>query len=172
MRAFLVAGSAMNAEKNKVVSFHYSVTGEDGEVVDSSRERGEPLSVLLGHGNIIPGLDKALDGRAAGDIFTVDVAPEEAYGQRNADAKQRVPKKYFQGAQKLKAGDVTVLSLKEGGHRVVTVLKVGMTAVDVDLNHPLAGQKLTFDVEVTDVREPEAVELQHGHAHGKGGHAH
>lgn len=67
---------------------------------------------------------------------------------------------------------MTVLSLKEGGQRIVTVLKVGMTAVDVDLNHPLAGQKLKFDVEVTDVREPEAVELQHGHAHGTGGHAH
>lgn len=162
----------MNAEKNKVVSFHYTVTGEDGEVVDSSRERGEPLSVLLGHGNIIPGLEKALDGRAAGDMFTVEIPAEDAYGARNPDAKQRVPKKYFQGAQKLKAGDVTVLSLKEGGHRVVTVIKVGMTAVDVDLNHPLAGQKLTFDVEVTGIREPEPVELQHGHAHGKGGHEH
>lgn len=162
----------MNAEKNKVVSFHYTVTGEDGEVVDNSRDRGQPLSVLLGHGNIIPGLERALEGHAVGDKFDVEIEPADAYGQRNPDAKQRVPRKYFPGANKIKVGDVTVLSLKEGGQRIVTVLKVGMTAVDVDLNHPLAGQKLKFDVEVTDVREPEAVELQHGHAHGTGGHAH
>ncbi|MBN8741535.1 MAG: peptidylprolyl isomerase [Lysobacterales bacterium 69-70] len=162
----------MNAEKNKVVSFHYTVTGEDGETVDNSRDRGQPLAVLLGHGNIIPGLERALEGRAVGDKFQVEVEPADAYGPRNPDAKQRVPKKYFQGAAKLKVGDVTVLSLKEGGQRIVTVLKVGMTAIDVDLNHPLAGQKLTFDVELTDVREPEPVELQHGHAHGTGGHAH
>lgn len=162
----------MNAEKNKVVSFHYTVTGEDGGTVDNSHDRGEPLAVLLGHGNIIPGLEKALEGRAVGDKFEVEIAPEEAYGARNPEAKQRVPKKYFQGAQKLKVGDVTVLGLKEGGQRVVTVLKVGMTAIDVDLNHPLAGQKLTFDVEVTGVRDAEPVELQHRHAHGSGGHSH
>jgi FKBP-type peptidyl-prolyl cis-trans isomerase SlyD len=162
----------MNAEKNKVVSFHYTVTGEDGEIVDNSRERGEPMAVLLGHGNIIAGLEKALEGRAVGDRFDVEVEPEEAYGLRNPDSKQRVPKKYFQGAQKLKAGDVTVLGLKQGGQRIVTVVKVGMTAIDVDLNHPLAGQKLKFDVELTGVRDAEPVELQHRHAHGSGGHAH
>jgi len=162
----------MNAEKNKVVSFHYTVTGEDGAVVDSSRERSEPLAVLLGHGNIIAGLEKALEGRAVGEKFEVEIEPAEAYGLRDPGAKQRVPKKYFQGAAKLKAGDVTVLGLKQGGQRVVTVVKVGMTAIDVDLNHPLAGQKLKFDVELTGVREPEPVELQHGHAHGSGGHAH
>lgn len=85
----------MNAEKNKVVSFHYTVTGEDGEVVDNSRDRGQPLSVLLGHGNIIPGLERALEGRAVGDKFDVEVEPADAYGQRNPDAKQRVPRKYF-----------------------------------------------------------------------------
>lgn len=162
----------MIAERNKVVSFHYTVTGEDGEIVDNSHERGEPLAVLLGHGNIVPGLEKALEGRAVGDRFDVEVAPEDAYGPRNPDAKQRVPKKYFPGAQKLKVGDVTVLGLKEGGRRIVTVLKVGMTAVDVDLNHPLAGQKLKFDVELVAVRDAEPVELQHRHAHGSGGHAH
>lgn len=162
----------MNAEKNKVVSFHYTVVGEDGNVVDNSRERPAPLSILLGHGNIIPGLEKALEGRAAGDKFEVELSSEEAYGPRNPDSKQRVPKKYFSGAQKLKAGDVTVLSLKGGGHRVVTVLKVGMTAVDVDLNHPLAGQKLKFDVELTGVRDAQPEEIAHGHAHGPGGNEH
>lgn len=162
----------MNAEKDKVVSFHYSLTDGSGEVVDSSQTRGQPLMVLLGHGNIIPALDQALVGRAVGDKFEVTATPEEGYGPRNEDAKQRVPKKYFQNGNKLKAGDVTVLALKQGGQRVVTVLKVGMTAVDVDLNHPLAGQTLKFDVEVTDVRDADESELAHGHAHGDGGAGH
>ncbi|TDR38743.1 FKBP-type peptidyl prolyl cis-trans isomerase /apo-metallochaperone SlyD [Tahibacter aquaticus] len=162
----------MIAENNKVVSFHYTVTGEDGETVDSSRVRAEPLSILLGHGNIIPGLEKALQGKSAGDKFETEVACDEAYGPRNQEAQQRVPKKYFAGAQKLKVGDVTVLSLKQGGQRMVTVVKVGMTTIDVDLNHPLAGQNLKFDVEVVGVRDAEEVELQHRHAHGAGGHEH
>jgi FKBP-type peptidyl-prolyl cis-trans isomerase SlyD len=162
----------MNAEKNKVVSFHYSVADESGEVVDSSRERGEPLVVLLGHGNIIPGLENALEGRAVGETFSVSVPPEQAYGARNPDAIQRVPKKYFQQADRLQPGMVTALGLKDGGHRVVTVVKVGMTAVDVDLNHPMAGQTLKFDVEVTEVRDASDEERSHGHAHGPGGHDH
>ncbi|MDC8011842.1 FKBP-type peptidyl-prolyl cis-trans isomerase [Tahibacter soli] len=162
----------MIAEKDKIVSFHYSLTDESGEVVDSSQTRGVPLSVLLGHGNIIPAMDKALVGKTAGDKFEVVAAPDEAYGPRNDDAKQRVPKKYFQNGAKLKAGDVTVLALKQGGQRVVTVLKVGMTAIDVDLNHPLAGQTLKFDVEVVSVRDPDESELAHGHAHGDGGAGH
>jgi FKBP-type peptidyl-prolyl cis-trans isomerase SlyD len=161
----------MNAEKNKVVSFHYTVFGEDGDIVDSSRER-EAVSILLGHGNVVPGVEKALYGHAAGDIFDVLVEPEDAYGPRQPDSKQRVPKKYFEGGDKLKAGDTTVLSLKGGGHRVVTVLKVGMTAIDVDLNHPMAGKKLKFDIEVTAVRDALPEEIQHGHAHGPGGSGH
>lgn len=162
----------MIAENNKVVSFHYTVTGEDGETVDSSRVRAEPLSILLGHGNIIPGLEKELIGKTVGDKFETTVAPEEAYGARDENARQRVPKKYFSGANKLKVGDVTVLGLKQGGQRMVTVVKVGMTAIDVDLNHPLAGQTLKFEVEVTGVRDAEEVEIQHRHAHGAGGHQH
>ncbi|MEO8671594.1 MAG: peptidylprolyl isomerase [Tahibacter sp.] len=162
----------MKAEKNKVVSFHYTVADESGETVDSSREKGTPLSILLGHGNVIPGLEAALEGRAAGDSFDVTVNPEQAYGPRNDNMQQRVPKKYFQQGNKLKKGDVTVLALKDGGQRVVTVVKVGMTAVDVDLNHPLAGQALKFDVEVTDVRDGSEEEVAHGHVHGEGGHQH
>lgn len=162
----------MKVEQNKVVSFHYSVADESGETVDSSRERGEPLTILAGHGNIIPGLEKALDGRVAGDSFKITVPAAEAYGARNEDMVQRVPKKYFQQGDRLKAGDVTVLALKDGGHRVVTVKKVGMTAIDVDLNHPMAGKDLSFDVEVTDVREASEEEIAHGHVHGPGGHQH
>ena len=162
----------MNAEKDKIVSFHYILTDETGEVVDSSRERGTPLAVLLGRGNVIAAMDKALTGKAVGDKFEVVAPPEEAYGARNDDATQRVPKKYFQNGNKLKVGDVTVLQLKQGGQRVVTVVKVGMTAIDVDLNHPLAGKTLKFDVEVVAVRDADESELAHGHAHGDGGAGH
>ncbi len=162
----------MKVEQNKVVSFHYSVSDDTGTVVDSSRERGEPLTVLMGHGNIIPGLEKALQSRESGDAFQVAVPPEEAYGLRHADAIQRVPKKYFQGAARLAPGDVTVLHTKEGGQRVVTVHKVGMTTIDVDLNHPMAGKTLSFDVEITAIRDASEEEMQHGHVHGPGGHSH
>lgn len=162
----------MKAEKDKVVSFHYTVTDADGAAVDSSRERGEPLTVLLGHGQLIPGVEKAIDGREAGDKFQVSVPPEEGYGARSEGMIQRVPKKYFRDAKHLKPGVTTVLALKEGGQRAVTVHKVGMSTVDVDLNHPLAGKTLGFDVEITAVRDATAEEIAHGHAHGADGHAH
>lgn len=162
----------MNIEQNKVVSFHYSVSDDTGETVDSSRERGQPLTILVGHGNIVPGLERALNGRAVGDHFEVEIGPEEGYGRRNEALMQRVPKKYFQNADRLKVGDVTALRLKDGGHRVVTVKKVGMTTIDVDLNHPMAGKPLKFDVEITAVRDANPDELAHGHAHGPEGHAH
>lgn len=162
----------MNIEPNKIVSFHYSVSDDSGETVDSSRERGQPLTILAGHGNIIPGLERALNGHAVGDRFDVNIRPEDGYGHRNEELVQRVPKKYFQSGDRLKVGDVTALQLKDGGHRVVTVKKVGMTAVDVDLNHPMAGKPLKFDVEIIAIREANPEELAHGHAHGPEGHAH
>ncbi|GAA0708074.1 peptidylprolyl isomerase [Dokdonella soli] len=162
----------MNVEANKVVSFHYSVSDGGDVPVDSSRERGEPLTVLIGHGNIIPGLEKALHGHAVGDRFAVSVAPGEAYGERRADFFQRVPKKYFEDAEHLQPGMSTVLQTKEGGPRMVVVQKVGSSVIDVDLNHPLAGKTLAFDIEITDIRDATAEEISHRHAHGAGGHEH
>jgi FKBP-type peptidyl-prolyl cis-trans isomerase SlyD len=160
----------MKAEKNKVVTFHYHLTDGGDDTIDSSRE-AEPLTVLFGHGAIIPGLEQAMDGHAAGDRFDVTVAPEQAYGVRREDFTQRVPKKYFRNADQLKPGDSTVLSTEQG-HRPVVVLKVGSSVVDVDLNHPLAGKTLHFNIEITDVRDGSAEEIEHGHAHGAGGHHH
>jgi len=160
----------MKAEKNKVVTFHYHLTDEDSETIDSSRE-AEPLTVLFGHGAIIPGLEKAMDGHVAGDRFDVSVPPEQAYGLRREDFTQRVPKKYFRNADQLKPGDSTVLGTEQG-HRPVVVLKVGSSVIDVDLNHPLAGKTLKFDIEITDVRDASAEEIEHGHVHGAGGHHH
>jgi FKBP-type peptidyl-prolyl cis-trans isomerase SlyD len=162
----------VNVEVNKVVSFHYTVSDGGAEPVDSSRERGEPLTVLIGHGNIIPGLEKAMIGHTAGDRFDVSVPPEEAYGERREDHMQRIPKKYFTDVEHLRPGMVTLLQMREGGSRAVVVKKVGSSVVDVDLNHPMAGKTLAFEIEITDIREATPEEIAHGHAHGAGGHAH
>ena len=159
----------MKIEKDRVVSFHYSVAEQGQEALESSKER-EPLQILIGHGNIIPGLEKALDGHEAGDTFGVDVAAADAYGERRDGLSQRVPKKHF-GAQRLEPGMQVVLNTNFGP-RAVTIQKVGMSVVDVDLNHPMAGKDLHFDIEVVDVREASAEEIEHGHVHGEGGHAH
>ncbi|BDU20623.1 peptidylprolyl isomerase [Dyella sp. GSA-30] len=161
----------MKAGKDKVVSLHYTLT-VDGEKVESSLDRNEPLWVLLGHGQLIPGLEKALEEHEAGESLQVDVAPVDGYGERQDGQIQRVPKKYFQNGAKLKVGDTTVLALKQGGHRVVTVHKVGMSTIDVDLNHPMAGKALHFDVTINEVRDGTEEEIQHGHAHPPGADAH
>lgn len=161
----------MKASKDSVVAFHYELSA-DGARVESSREGGEPLRVLLGRGQLIPGMERALEGREAGESFRVELEPADAYGERQDGMIQRVPKKYFRDARRLKPGMTEVLALKEGGHRAVTVHKVGMSTVDVDLNHPMAGKALAFDIEMLEVREATAEELEHGHAHGPGGHEH
>ena len=160
----------MKAEKNAVVTFHYKLTDDAGAEIDSSSER-EPLAILFGHGAIIPGLEQALEGHEAGDRFDVVVAPEQAYGLRRDDFTQRVPKKYFQDGDRLQPGMSTVLNTKDG-HRSVTVLKVGSSVIDVDLNHPMAGKTLHFAIEIVEVRAASDEEREHGHVHGAGGHHH
>ena len=159
----------MKIAKDSVVRFHYTVSEQGQEALESSRDR-EPLAILIGHGNIIPGLEAALQDREAGESFGVDVAASEAYGERRDGLTQRVPKKHF-GAQKLEPGQQVVLQTNFGP-RAVTIQKVGMSVVDVDLNHPMAGKDLHFDVEIVEVREASAEEVAHGHVHGDGGHQH
>jgi FKBP-type peptidyl-prolyl cis-trans isomerase SlyD len=161
----------MKAGKDKVISLHYTLT-VDGEQVESSRDRGEALWALLGHGQLIAGLESALEGHEAGESLRVGIAPADGYGERQEGQIQRVPKKYFQNAKALKPGMTTVLALKEGGQRVVVVHKVGMSTVDVDLNHPMAGKALHFDVTIEEVREGSEEEIKHGHAHPPGAEAH
>jgi FKBP-type peptidyl-prolyl cis-trans isomerase SlyD len=165
----------MRAEKDSVVSFHYVVRDAAqpaGEPFDDSRKRGEPMLALLGHGQLVPGVEKALTGREAGEKFEVEIPPGDAYGEYQEGLLQRVPKKYFRDAQKLKAGMTTVLQTRDGGQRMVTVRKIGMSSIDVDHNHPLAGKTLHFDIEITDVRAATPEEIAHGHAHPGDGHAH
>ena len=161
----------MQAGKDKVIALHYTLT-IDGEKVESSQDRGDELWVLLGHGQLISGLEVAIEGHAAGESLSVDIVPEDGYGERQEGQVQRLSKKYVPNADRLKPGMTTVLSLKEGGQRVVTVHKVGMSTVDVDMNHPMAGKTLHFDVALGTVREATADEITHGHAHAPGGPAH
>jgi FKBP-type peptidyl-prolyl cis-trans isomerase SlyD len=159
----------MKIAKGSVVRFHYTVAEVGQESLESSKAR-EPLAILYGHGNIIPGLETAMLDREAGENFGVDIAAAEAYGEKRDGLSQRVPKKHF-GAQKLEPGMQVVLQTNFGP-RAVTIQKVGMSVVDVDLNHPMAGKDLHFDVEIVEVREASAEELEHGHVHGDGGHHH
>jgi len=154
----------------KVASFHYTLSNEQGEQIESSRER-QPMSYLHGARNIIPGLEKALTGKAAGEQFQVTIPPEEAYGERRTDQVQRVPAKHFRDARQLKPGRLVSIQTRRGPVQA-TVVKVGRFNIDVDANHPLAGQTLTFDVEVVEVRDATAEEIAHGHVHGPGGVSH
>lgn len=169
--------TAMCIEKNKVVQLHYRLSDETGELENS--QSGHPMAYLHGHRNLIPGLEKALVGKKAGDGFSVEIPPEEAYGLPQPDRQQRVPIKHLFGnakhknkaKTKLKVGQVVSVQT-DNGPRQVTIVKVGRHVVDVDTNHPLAGKTLSFDLEVVSVRDASAEEIAHGHAHGVGGHHH
>ena len=160
----------MIVEKDKAVSFHYTLKNADGVQMETSREK-DPMSYLHGANNIIPGLEKAMEGHAIKDEFSVTVEPEDAYGVRNEKNVQRVPLKRLKGIGKVSVGQVLNLQTNNGQVQV-TVLKVGRFNVDVDGNHPLAGQQLTFEVEITDIRDASEEELEHSHVHGPGGHQH
>jgi len=159
----------MKIEDNSVVRLHYTVSEPGVGQIESSRE-GSPISVLIGHGNIVPGLEDALRGHEAGETFNVSIGPEQGYGLRREGMVQRVPRKHFKGA-KLAPGMQVVMPTAQG-QRAMTIQKIGMSVVDVDLNHPMAGKTLDFDVEVLEVRAATEVEIQHRHAHGDGGVEH
>lgn len=154
----------------KVVSFHYTLSNAQGEELESTRER-LPMSYLHGAHNIIPGLEKALVGKEAGDRFQVTIEPAAAYGERKPDNIQRIPAKHFRDPKQLQPGQPVSIRTRRGPMQA-SVVKVGRFNVDVDVNHPLAGQTLTFDVEVTAVRDATAEEISHGHVHGPGGVGH
>ncbi len=160
----------MNIANNCVAVFHYTLRNDQGEELESSRG-GEPSAYLHGAGNIIRGLEAALEGHTEGDTLSVSLAPADAYGLRNTERQQRVPVKHLLFEGRLRPGQVVQLS-SDRGRVPVTVLKVGRHAATVDTNHPLAGQTLHFDVEIISVRAATAEEVAHGHAHGPGGHSH
>lgn len=163
----------MQIADNKVVAFHYTLTNETGQTIDSSHQREEPLSYLHGHGNIIPGLEKALAGKEAGDKLEVRVGPDEGYGERHESLVQQVPTSAFEGAgdNELQPG-MQFQAQTEAGPRIFTITALEDDQVTVDGNHPLAGETLNFDVEITEVRDATDEEQEHGHVHGPGGHNH
>lgn len=157
--------------KDKVVLFHYSLQNEQGDLIEDSR-KGEPLAYMHGHGGIIPGLEKALEGHKEGDNINVTIAPEDAYGERKDNMLQRVSAKYLKHAGKKLHPGMQVAVSTDKGNRMVTVVKVGLKTVDIDGNHPLAGLTLSFNVDIVNIRDASEEEIAHGHAHGPGGHQH
>ncbi|MDD1651261.1 MAG: peptidylprolyl isomerase [Methylococcaceae bacterium] len=160
----------MQIETHKVVSIHYTLTSDEGDILDSS-EGQEPLTYLHGLGNIIAGLENALTGRAVGDKFTVSVAPAEGYGERDDAMVQSVPKSAFQGVDEILPG-MQFQAQSPEGMQLVTVIDVEGDDVILDGNHPMAGLNLNFTVEITEIRDATREELDHGHVHGPGGHHH
>jgi FKBP-type peptidyl-prolyl cis-trans isomerase SlyD len=138
----------MQIAENTVVQIHYTLKNATGDVIDSSQGQ-EPLAYLHGAGSIVEGLESALAGKTVGDKLDVTVEPERGYGDRRDDLVQT-----------------------PWGEQPVTVMAVADDSVELDGNHPLAGETLNFSVEVVDVRQASEEELQHGHAHGEGGHHH
>lgn len=154
----------MEISDKKVASIHYTLTGDLGEIIDSS-QGAEPLTFLQGAGNIIPGLEEALQGKSAGDSLKVSISPDKGYGSVVPEMVQTVARDAFEGVDEIDVGMRFQASTASGPVSVV-VTEVTDEAVTVDGNHPLAGKELNFAVEVVEVREATADELEHGHVHG------
>nr|WP_314267862.1 peptidylprolyl isomerase [uncultured Moellerella sp.] len=160
----------MKVANDLVVSLAYQVRTEDGVLVDESPANA-PLDYLHGRGSLISGLEKALEGREAGERFDVDVASDDAYGQYDDNLVQRVPKDVFTGVDELEVG-MRFLADTDMGPVPVEITGIEGDEVIVDGNHMLAGQSLKFNVEIMAIREATEEELAHGHAHGENGHDH
>jgi len=160
----------MDISKGKVVLFDYKLTNDNGELIDSSEGR-EPLAYMHGAGQIVPGLEKQLEGKSTGDNVQTAVQPQEGYGERDETLVGIIPMTQFQGVEKVEPGMQFRASTPQGA-QIITVQKVEEENVTVDANHPLAGETLNFDVTIREVREATEEELNHGHAHGPGGHEH
>jgi FKBP-type peptidyl-prolyl cis-trans isomerase SlyD len=160
----------MQITKDAVALIHYTLTDDEGKKLDSS-EGGEPLAYIHGNGNLIPGLERELEGKSAGDKLSVKIAPADAYGEYDKALVQRIPRRSLKGINNIYVG-LQLHAQSEHGTRAVTVTQVTGDMVTIDGNHPLAGKNLNFVVEVAAVRVATEEELSHGHVHGPGGHHH
>lgn len=156
----------MKISDKMAVSIHYTLTNSAGEKLDSSRGE-EPMVYLQGYGQIITGLENALKGKGIGDKFNTTIAPADAYGELREDMLKVVPMSMFEGMDKVEVGMQFHADANQGVD-VVTVTKIDGDQVTIDGNHPMAGEALTFDVEVMDIRPATADELSHQHIHGEG----
>jgi len=160
----------MQVANNMVVSIHYTLTNPDKEIIDSSIGN-EPLAYLHGNGNIISGLEQALQGKGIGAQFVVDITPEDAYGHFMEDRVQIIPREMFEGVDELTVG-MQFHADVSAGPGIVTIVAIDGDDITIDGNHPLAGVPLTFDVEIIDIRPATAEEIDHGHVHSGDGHHH
>jgi FKBP-type peptidyl-prolyl cis-trans isomerase SlyD len=160
----------MQIEDNKVVVINYTLTDDQGNVIDQSQDGS--FAYLHGAHNIIPGLEGALAGKQAEDKLQVTISPEDGYGVSDDQQIQAVPRDMFPGDVEIQVGMAFHAETPEGMPVTVTVVEVTEEHITVDGNHPLADKTLNFDVEVISVRDAEAGELEHGHVHGPGGHQH
>jgi len=156
----------MQVAKNKVVSIHYTLKNDAGTVIDSS-ESDAPLVYLHGAQNIIPGLEKALEGKVTDDALEVSIDAVDAYGEYNKELTQVVPSNMFEGVDTLEPG-MEFQAETAQGMQVIRIAAVNGDEVTIDGNHPLAGERLHFDVNVADVRDATADEISHGHIHSEG----
>ncbi len=152
--------------RNVVVKIEYTLT-VDGEVVDTSEEEG-PLEYLHGHGNIVDGLENALEGKKIGDRLQVSVPPAEGYGEYDDEAQAHVPRLELPADIPAEEGTELVIEDEDGDFLQAVITWVGADEVRLDFNHPLAGYALDFDVEVVGLRAATSEELDHGHAHMEG----
>ena len=169
-RLYFTRDSPMIIERHRVVTFHYTLFNASNEVLESSKD-STPSAYLHGANNILPALEKELAGKAAGDTVSATLSAKEAYGERDPKRQQRVPVKHLRFKGKLQPGQVVQVNT-DRGPQPATVIKAGKFSADLDTNHPLAGQELTFDIEILDVRAALPEEISHGHVHGPGGHQH
>ena len=154
----------MDIQKGKVVSIDYILRDAGGKVLDSSDE-GEPLLYLHGNDNIIPGLEKHLEGKQIGDSLSCVVPAAEGYGERNEELVLKVSKSEFGPDAEVTPG-MQFEARSDEGTQIVTVVKIEDDEVTIDTNHPLAGETLHFEIKVVDVRDATEEELEHGHVHG------
>jgi FKBP-type peptidyl-prolyl cis-trans isomerase SlyD len=162
-----VTDSNLTVVDGLVVSLDYTLRLDDGQVLDTSAGK-DPLEFLQGSGQIIPGLESALYGLAVGDEKEVEVAPAEGYGNRNPDAYETVPRDAFPADITLTEGLGLHLRDESGREVVAYIAEIRPSDVLLDLNHPLAGETLLFEVKIADLRPATSEELTHGHAHGAG----
>jgi len=162
----------MTISKGKVVTMNYQLTNKAGEELDKS-EPNDPLVYLHGVGQLVPGLEKALEGLKAGDSKNkIEVAPAEGYGDVRAELILKVGRDQFPAEQELEAGMRFWAHTPEGHRHPFTVIGIEGDQIEIDGNHPLAGETLVFDISIVGVREATKEEMEHGHVHGPGGHQH
>jgi len=162
--------SEQKIEANKAVEIHYTLTNDAGETVDTSRGEAA-LPYIHGNENLVPGLEKELEGKKVGYKIKTSIAPADGYGEVNPEMTQAVPRDVFQFDGEIEVG-MRFEAEAEHGVELVTVIAVDKDTVTIDANHPLAGETLNFDVEVVSIRDATSEELEHGHVHGEGGCGH